>query len=140
MIGVWGLQCQNERCNAVFHLTYVKGDVVILENLVEDGTCLHCKHDLRVMLAPPAEGISFEEFDANEYWNRINGLGSTAERVWGCEKVRGLLLEHRVVDSELVESETHRCVVRSLTLESGHVLHLAVGFGEAVIYKITEER
>jgi hypothetical protein len=137
MIGVWGFQCQH--CYAVFHLTYGEGDVAILESLVEDGKCLRCGHDLRVMLAPPAGTVVYEEFEANEYWNRINDLGSKAERVWGCEKVRGLLLEHHVVGCDLVESETHRCVVRSLKLESGHVLHFAIGFGEAVIYRITEE-
>lgn len=141
MIGVWGFQCQGD-CLQVYHVPGEDGDSTILENLVEDGTCLRCGGDLRVMLAPPSETIKFEKVAAKEYWNRMNGLGSKEERVFGVEQVRLHLLEYKIVGVELSETETGRCAIRNLTMFSGshkYKLHFAVGSGEAVIYKITEE-
>ena len=140
MLMVWGFYCSYAQCKAVYSIDYSESDTAVLESLAREGACLHCGADLKIMLAPPKEGIQFERFQAQEYWKRLYGLGSADERVLGCTKIKYLLTNQRVMDAALEESQTGRCVIRSLTMESGCVLHFAVGFGEAVIYKVTEER
>lgn len=137
MIGVWGFECLGHDCGAVFAVGYGDEDAALLESIAEEGKCVHCGHDLKIMLAPPKDITKVESVPIKEFWNRMWGLGSKDERVWGCDRVRELLLGGRMTDVELVESETSRCIIRSITLESKDVLHFAVGFGEAVIYKIT---
>ncbi len=140
MVGVWGFSCSDLQCRAVYSVDYAESDTAVLESLATDGTCLHCGADLKIMLAPPKEGVQFERFQIQEYWRRLHGLGSADERVIGCTKIKHLLTSQRVIGAELEESHTGRCVIKSLTTENGCVLHFAVGFGEAVIYKVTEER
>lgn len=140
MVGVWGFSCSDPKCRAVYSMECTDRDATILEILAVEGTCIHCSNDLKIMFAPPKDGIQFERFQAQEYWKQLYGLGSVDERVLGCTKVRRLLTGEKVVGVELGESQTGRCVIHNLTVESGNTFHFATGFGEAIIYKVTEEK
>jgi len=140
MIGVWGFSCSDRNCGAVYAIDSTERDAAVLESLADEGTCLHCGGVLKIRVVPPKEGVQFERFQAQEYWKRLYGLGSADERVMGCSRIKHLLTSQKVIGAALEESQTGRCVIKSLTMENGCVLHFAVGFGEAVIYKVTEER
>lgn len=145
MFPLWGFRCVG-RCSMNFRIVPEKKDDegLIAELLQSDPRCPTCAGELHILPYPPSlNEEDIEDLKIQDLWNDIHGVGKDGEQISGqkgIDRVRETLFMYRVVSVNILESDTGRCVIKSLMVDSGSVLHFAVGSGEPVIYKITQEK
>lgn len=143
-MNLWGFQCCNSSCGFVFEVKDSDNrdeDIHHLENIIDVGLpdCPRCSGRLQIMFSEPDDLNITKLFrlTPKDLWSVINGLGSAEEQVKNREVVLQKLIGGRVSNVEADETPSGRCIIRSIELDSGVTLHFAVGYGEAVVYKIT---
>jgi len=136
-MNLFGVMCH--ACNAVFQLEGSddpNGDAGLTEQLFSpDAKCPLCGGHFIPMTVPREGG---QRVTPLQLWNMISGLGNPEEIVRSSKQVEDAIRGRTITGFALGETPNGRCIVTSLVLDSGKELHFAVGYGEAVIYKITD--
>ena len=99
------------------------------------GGCPYCHHDIKPQVSE--RNIEVRDVTPGEFWRMMNGQGDPDEVVTSTEQVANAMRNRTITGFALGVTETGRCTVTSILLDSGKELHFAVGYGQAVIYKIT---
>jgi hypothetical protein len=126
------------KCSECDFYTEVPVDDKSKKLLVSGETlkCCVCDNALIGSRIPFDDGGKPIHLSFGDFYKAVNGLGLPIQSVTSKEPIVAMLLAHKIVDVDITDAGD-RCVINSISLDNGAVLHMAAsGFGAAV-FKVT---
>ena len=105
-------------------------DESYLKVILAEMWCPVCERGLAALLDAGQQNHVSTDFTPEQFVQMDKGLSK--------EDIEEIIQDQRIIDAKLIELPQKRVGIQEIRLSSGYTLHLAVGHGVPVVYKITK--